>query len=136
MTLKNRLLILCGFILLAVVAVGIFVPVLPTTPFVLAAAGCFSGSPALRGWLMKSKLFGDYIANYQSRAGLKKRTVTVSLVFLWATLSVSAACIRALWAYILMPLIGIAVTIHILYMARPRNAARRAGEDKANGHPQ
>lgn len=122
MTLKGKLLIALGFVLLAVGAVGIFLPVLPTTPFVLAAAGCFSGSARLTGWLHKSRLFSDYIKNYKERTGLRKRTVIISLVFLWAMLGISIASIRALWSGILLPCIGIAVTIHILCMARPKNA--------------
>lgn len=120
MTLKSRLLIGLGFVLLCLGAIGIFLPVLPTTPFVLAAAGCFSGSARLTGWLHKSRFFGEYIENYQKRLGLRRRTVVTSLTFLWAMLGLSAWKIGALWAYILMPCIGIGVTIHILYIARPR----------------
>ncbi|HWQ74261.1 MAG TPA: YbaN family protein [Syntrophomonas sp.] len=121
MTIKSRLLIILGFLLLGVGAIGIFLPVLPTTPFVLAAAVCFSGSPRLTAWLRKSRLFSDYITNYQERNGLSRRTVLTSLAFLWIMLGISVAVIKALWAAILMPCIGLAVTIHILCIARPKN---------------
>lgn len=125
MTLKSRLLIVLGFVLLALGAVGVFLPVLPTTPFVLAAAGCFSGSPRLAAWLSKSRLFSDYITNYRERKGLQKRSVAISLIFLWTMLGLSVAWLQALWAVILMPCIGAAVTVHILYIARPKPAARK-----------
>lgn len=125
MTLKTKLLVLLGFVLLAVGAIGIFVPVLPTTPFVLAAAGCFTGSAKLSGWLEKSRFFGDYIKNYRERTGLRRRTVVVSLAYLWTALGVSAALIQKTWAYVLMPCIGAAVTAHILFMVRP---GRKKGE--------
>lgn len=121
MTFKNRLLTVLGFLLLGIGAIGIFLPVLPTTPFVLVAAVCFSGNPKLSAWLRKSRLFSDYITNYQERKGLSKRTVIKSLAFLWIMLGVSIALIKALWAGILMPGIGLAVTIHILCIARPKN---------------
>jgi len=133
MTFKSRLLIVFGFLLLGVGAVGVFLPVLPTTPFVLAAAGCFSGSAKLTGWLNKSRFFSDYITNYRERRGLEKRTVVKSLVFLWGMLGVSIAHIRAPWGYILLPCVGAVVTLHILYMARPKNPARGIKGAEARG---
>ncbi|MGI6169953.1 MAG: YbaN family protein [Christensenellales bacterium] len=122
MTHKGKLLAACGFVLLSIGALGIILPVLPTTPFVLAAAACFSrsGSTRLTKWLNKSKIFNDYITNYKQRKGLSKRSVIITLGFLWAMLAISVGWIQALWASVLMPCVGIAVTIHILYMARPR----------------
>jgi len=71
-------------------------------------------------------LFSDYIGNYRERTGLRKRTVVVSLIFLWAMLGISVGWIQTLWAAILLPCIGTAVTVHILYMARPKNAQRKS----------
>lgn len=120
MTLKARLLIALGFVMLAVGGIGIFLPILPTTPFVLIAAACFSSNARLSGWLHKSKIFSDYITNYRERTGLKKRSVIISLVFLWFMLGVSAVWIQKAWAAVLMPCIGAAVTVHVLYMAKPK----------------
>ncbi|MGI6176627.1 MAG: YbaN family protein [Christensenellales bacterium] len=126
---KSRLLIVLGFVLLAIGAAGIVLPVLPTTPFVLAAAACFSGSARLTAWLHKSRVFSDYITNYKERKGLQKRSVLISLTFLWVTLGVSVALIKALWAAIFLPCVGIAVTIHILYMARrPKGKAAKCSK--------
>lgn len=123
---KNRLLVILGFLLLGLGAIGIFLPILPTTPFVLAAAGCFSSNKRLSAWLQKSKFFSDYLTNYRERTGLKKSTVIISLLFLWIMLGLSIVLLKALWASILLPLIGIAVTVHILYMSLPRKTARRS----------
>lgn len=121
MKIKNLLLTISGFLLLALGAVGAFIPILPTTPFVLAAAACFAGNKKVLNWLCKSPLFADYITNYKERRGLKKSTAIVSLSFLWATLTLSAFSVDALWFYILAPLIAVAVTAHIIYMAIPKN---------------
>ena len=60
--LKKYVLIACGFLLLALGAVGIVIPVVPTTPFVLLAAGCFSASsPKAYQFLLRSRFFGPYI---------------------------------------------------------------------------
>lgn len=120
MMLKERLLIVLGFLFLGLGAIGIFLPLLPTTPFILVAAGCFSRNKKLSAWLHKSRLFSDYLTNYKERGGLKKKTVITSLTFLWAMLAISAAYLKTLWAFFLFPAVGIAVTAHILYMSQPR----------------
>lgn len=120
MNFKKRLLIILGFVFLLLGGIGIFVPILPTTPFVLLAAGCFTSSKKLSNWLENSKLFGEYIVNYRERKGLSKKTVIKSLSFLWIMLAISVVHIGSLWAVILMPCIGIAVTVHILCIAKPK----------------
>lgn len=121
MKIGSMLLIAAGFILLGMGAVGLFLPIWPTTPFVLGAAGCFSGSPRLRAMIMKVGFFREHIENYQERQGLSKKVVVKSLVFLWGMLCISGFMIQALWATVLFLFIGTAVTVHILYMARKRN---------------
>ena len=114
-----------GFLFLLIGAIGIFLPVLPTTPFVLIAAGCFTSSKRLSDWLIKNQLFGEYITNYRERKGLSKKTVIRSLSFLWTMLTISVICIHSLWAIILMPCIGVAVTIHIVMIAKPKGEAKK-----------
>lgn len=118
---KKIILTICGFFMLAVGAVGIFIPILPTTPFVLVAAACFAGNKKTLNWLLKNPLFSDYINNYKNRKGLKKSTVLISLSFLWATLALSALLVKALWFYILASFIALAVTAHLIYMSVPKN---------------
>ncbi len=132
MKIKNVLLTAGGFLLLALGAVGVFVPILPTTPFVLAAAACFAGNKKILNRLLKSPLFSDYIINYKERRGLKKSTVAVSLSFLWATLTLSALLVDARWFYVLAPAIALAVTAHIIVMAIPKNKAPKKQALAAN----
>ena len=120
MSIKDRLLIILGFIFLAIGAIGLFFPILPTTPFVLLAAACFTSSKKLSNGLANSQLFGEYIINYRERNGLSNKAVIRSLSFLWSMLMLSIIYIRSLWSTILMPCIGIAVTIHILWIAKPK----------------
>ena len=125
MKFKNSLFLMLGFLLLFIGAFGVFIPVLPTTPFILVAAGCFSSNKRLSNWLIKSQLFGEYITNYRERKGLSKKTVIRSLSFLWTMLTISVICIHSLWAIILMPCIGVAVTIHIVMIAKPKGEAKK-----------
>ena len=120
MKIVNVVRIIFGFIFLAVGTIGIFLPVLPTTPFLLLAAACFACSPKLSAWLLKIGFLQDYYTNYKDRTGLKKSTIIGSLVFLWAMLIISMIAIHSLWAFILMPVIGITVSAHILIMSLPK----------------
>ncbi len=120
MNLKNVLLAGAGFLLLAMGAVGLVLPVWPTTPFVLAAAGCFVSTPKLHACVMKIPFVNEYIRNYEDKKGLPGKTVAISLIFLWTMLLISAFHIRTAWIICCLALVGIAVTAHILSIAKPR----------------
>lgn len=122
MNIKNILLCCAGFFLLVMGAIGLFLPIWPTTPFVLAAAGCFASTPKIYDRVIRIPFFGEYIRNYQDKKGLKPGTVAISLVFLWGMLFISAMHIRTVWAVILFCVIGTAVTIHILWIAKKRES--------------
>ncbi len=67
MRIKPFLLNALGFLLLGLGAIGLLLPVWPTTPFVLAAAACFAGSPTIRARIMKIPFFREHIENYRLR---------------------------------------------------------------------
>ncbi len=120
MPLRHLLLTAAGLLLLAVGAVGLVLPVLPTTPFWLASAACLTGSPKLRAKVMRIPIFREYVENYQNRRGLPRKIVVKSLSFLWLMLILSMILVQKAWLTLLLIGIGIAVTIHILTMARPK----------------
>ena len=112
------LLITAGVISIALGVLGIFLPLLPTTPFLLLAAACFiRSSRRLYDWLLKHRYLGPYIRNYRKHRAIPKRMKIILLVLLWATLGYSIiAVVENLLVRILLGAIGIAVTIHILSM--------------------
>ena len=74
-----------GYLFLAIGAVGVVLPLLPTTPFVLLAAGCFSrSSPKLHRWLMDSATFGPILRDWEERRciclKIKIYSITMTLV--------------------------------------------------------
>jgi uncharacterized membrane protein YbaN (DUF454 family) len=98
-------------------------PLLPTTPFLLAAAACYyKSSEKMHKWLLTNNLFGEYIRNYTEGKGLTKKTKITALTVLWATIVFSTVFMlnRLLPANLLLPLqlimiaIAVAVSIHIL----------------------
>jgi len=117
---SNRLirwvLIAAGSIFLGLGILGIFLPILPTTPFLLLAAACYArSSKKFYDWLINNKWFGLYIKNYREGRGvpLKVKIYTISL--LWITILFSAFfIINIFWVRIALILIAVGVTIHIL----------------------
>lgn len=123
---KRAVLLVCGCVLLALAAVGAFLPVLPTTPFVLVAAVCFShSSQKLHALLLRSRFFGEYIENYRSKRGVSMAVKVRSIIVLWLLLAVSAVTVGKLWLTLLLAAVGIGVTIHLLLLKTrpPENTA-------------
>lgn len=118
MQLKTILLTGLGFIFLGLGAIGLLLPVWPTTPFVLVSVACFSSSPKMKVRIMKNTFFREHIENYERRTGLSQKTVWISMIWLWGMLTLSMLLVRTSWISLLLLLIGAAVTSHILCMAR------------------
>ncbi len=110
--------IIAGFLALSLAVIGIFLPILPTTPFVLLAIGCFSATPKIRAWVLKIAPFREYYESYTKKRPLRWRTIIWSLLFLWTTLIVSMLLSKSLPITLLLIAVGIGVTIHILVMSR------------------
>ena len=121
MHLKKILLAAFGFIFLGLGAIGLIVPVWPTTPFVLLSVACFSSSPRIKARIMKIPFFREHIENYEQRIGLSRKTFWLSMGWLWSMLVLSIALVQDNWISLLLMLIGAAVTIHILWIAQPKD---------------
>ncbi len=112
---RKRLLVICGWLMVAIGMAGIILPVLPTTPFLLLAAACFSGtSERAYRFLLKSPVFGPYIRHYRTKQGVSVRTKVQAISLLWALLILGAVTMGKTWAYIVFPIIGAGVTCHLL----------------------
>lgn len=70
---------------------------------------------------MKIPVFREHIENYERRTGLPKKTVRISLIWLWGALFVSMIIIRRFWIIALLILVGMSVTLHILAIAKPKH---------------
>lgn len=82
--------LLVGFVALALGAIGIALPLLPTTPFVLVAAVAFArSSERLHGWLVNHDVFGSLIDNWHRYGAISKRAKVISVVSMAAVLVVS-----------------------------------------------
>ena len=114
---KKTVILVIGFICLALGILGIVVPLLPTTPFLLLAAACFvRASDRLYQWLINHKLFGLYIRNYREHRAISLKIKISSIALLWITILFSMVYIvDSLAVRVILAIIGIGVTIHILH---------------------
>lgn len=96
--------------------IGVFVPVLPTTPFLLLAAICYArSSDRLYDWLLTNRWFGDYVRHYREDKGLPLNQKIITLTALWLTLGYAALfAVSQFWAQIILFGIALTVTIHLL----------------------
>jgi len=116
--------IAAGTISLGFGAVGVFLPILPTTPFLLLSAACYyKGSERMHRWLLSNKLFGSYIRNYKEGKGISLTAKILTLFLLWITIFFSAFyMIRNFPIQIVLFAIAIAVTIHVITLPTFRKA--------------
>ena len=105
-----------GLLSLSLGILGIFLPVLPTTPFLLLASVLFlTSSKSLYDWLMNHPKLGPYISNFLVHKAIPLRVKIVSVSMVWITLLYCALMVAEHWAFkLLFVVIAIAVTVHIL----------------------
>ena len=112
------LLITLGTFLIGISIVGIFIPVLPTTPLLLLAAALYAkSSRRFYNWLINNRILGRYIKDYREGKGIPLKVKIIAISILWITIGYSAIfAIDILWVRILLVLIAVGVTIHIASM--------------------
>lgn len=110
----RRVLIVAGFLFVGLGILGIFLPVLPTTPFLLLAAACFArSSQKFYNWLLNNRWFGRYIRNYREGKGIPLRVKVMTISLLWVTILISAYFVSIIYVRIFLILVAIGVTIHV-----------------------
>ena len=118
-----------GWVALAMGIIGIFVPLWPTTCFLLLSGWCFSkSSTRMYLWLRQNGFFGEYLRGYQDQKVISKRVRSTSALVLWAFILITPALLDAgtlIWAILLT--IGVGVTVHLysLDTIQPVRAASR-----------
>lgn len=112
---KKYLLLAVGSVSLFLGILGIFLPLLPTVPFLLLTAYCFArSSDRLYRWLMQHKTFGSYIYHYQTYRAITRKTKVLAISFLWGSLALSMSLLQEVFICILLALVGISVTFYLL----------------------
>ena len=90
---------MAGVLFVAVGTVGVILPLLPTTPFLLLAAYCFArSSPKLHDWLLNHRSFGPIISNWDRYGSIDRRSKCIAMIVILMTLGISVALGVPWWA--------------------------------------
>lgn len=103
-----------GTLSLLLGAIGIFLPVLPTTPLLLLASFFFiRSSERIYKWLLNHKVFGSYIKNYMEDRSIRRKDRMMAMIFLWITLTISILLVENLIVKIVLLVTGLLVSVYI-----------------------
>jgi uncharacterized protein len=107
-----------GTVALALGLIGIFLPLLPTTPFVLLAAACYArGSRRFYDWLLAQRTFGPIIHEWQHHRSIPYKTKITAIVLMSLTLGVSIVFfVQPLWLKGLLALMGVGLAVWMYRM--------------------
>ncbi|MCX7921898.1 MAG: YbaN family protein [Clostridia bacterium] len=109
-------LIIAGTTFVALGILGIFLPLLPTTPFLLLGSACYiRSSKWLYNMLVNNKILGFYIKSYHEKKGIPLKAKVLSILLLWCSILYSIMfVITLLWVKVILLLIAISVSVHIV----------------------
>ena len=115
--LKKKLYITFGFLAVALAIVGVFIPGLPTVPFLLVALFCFKrSSKKYHDMIMNNKYLGPVLQDYYSGKGLTSSVKIKAILFLSCGMIFSIYKIQNLHARIVLAVVWLGVAIHIILL--------------------
>ncbi len=108
-------LIALGWLSIALGVIGIFLPLLPTTPFILLAAWCFArSSERFHQWLMNHQRLGPIVKAWYSGDGISRKLRNRTLLVMWASLALTAALMANVWVLPYLLLVGVGTTVFLM----------------------
>lgn len=115
-SIKKGVLFSLGILLTGIGIIGIFLPLLPTTIFLILASICFmKSSKRMNDWLVNHKYLGQYIKAYRDNTGMTVKSKITSIVMLWISISVSGFYFTdSTPVRVLLLLIAVGVSIHLI----------------------
>lgn len=118
-----------GWLSVALGVIGIFLPVLPTTPFLLLAAACFMrSSKRFYLWLVNHPQLGPWIVDYLEGQGIPLKGKVYAIGLMWLSISLSCYLVPLFWARLFMLTSAVLVSLYILKqktLARPKASTPR-----------
>ena len=111
-----------GVVFVAIGTIGVILPLLPTTPFLLLAAYCFArSSPKLHDWLLNHRSFGPLISNWDRYGSIDRRSKCIAMIVILMTLGISVAIDVPSWA--LASQIVVLVIVSTFILTRPETTS-------------
>ncbi len=115
------LLLAAGFVCVALGVLGVFLPLLPTTPFLLVAAACFArSSPRFHAWLLANRTFGPLIYQWESKRTIPRKTKWIAIAMMVFTLGTSILFfVKPLWLKALLAAFGLGLALWMWRIPSP-----------------
>ena len=123
--LLQALLVTCGTVCVGLGILGIFLPLLPTTVFLLLATACYArSSERFHQKLVNHRFLGAYIRNYRNGRGMAPREKAITIGLLWIGIGVTMIwSVTAWWLRGVLLLIAVSVTVHVARLKFQRSVA-------------
>lgn len=124
---RRILMMIGGFFFVGLATLGVILPVLPTTPFLLLASGFFlKSSPASNQWLLRSRIFGPFLRDWQERKGvrLSVKVTAIAMILIVVTVSIFSGKLSQplLITLLVLAAIGLIVVIKLPLVRDDKNA--------------
>lgn len=115
------MLVAAGVLCTALGALGVLLPGLPTTPFLLLAAFCFSrSSERFHQWLLGHRWLGAYLRNFEEGRGMTRRDKAITLATMWLTIGMTVVFfIPVAWGRAALIAIAATVSVYLLRLPTP-----------------
>ena len=120
-TFRRTLYATLGVFAVALGIIGVFVPGLPTTEFIIAASYLFArSSPRLEGWLEGNRWFGPMLRRFRETRGMPRKAKALALAWLWSGLGMSlyALASAGIGIQLFVLTMGLVGTMTILFVVR------------------
>ncbi|MFC7518098.1 YbaN family protein [Herbaspirillum sp. GCM10030257] len=104
-----------GTLALLLAILGVFLPLLPTTPFLLLASACYlRGSKRMHTWLLQAPVLGKVLSDYQQHRVIPRRAKVMAILLLWPSIAFSIYKVQKWPVTIFLIAIGIVVTVYLI----------------------
>ena len=132
--LVRQILLVIGWLAVVLGVIGIFLPVLPTTPFLLLAAACFvRSSRRVYQWLVDHPRLGPWLLDYLEGNGIPLKGKIYTLITMWISIGISCWLVPLFWVRVGMLLSATLVSLYILRQKTLTVSSVRDGHDGTPG---
>jgi uncharacterized membrane protein YbaN (DUF454 family) len=132
MKLKRVILLCCGWLAFVAGIVGVFVPVLPTTPFLLLATFLFANSsPRWHAWIQKTKVYQRYVVPFKEGGGIPLAQKIKLLLISFALMGISAWAAPKIYVWIILILVALWL-LYLMFVRIPTIPAQNATKEKGD----
>lgn len=120
----RTLFVIAGTVCLALAVIGLFLPIMPTVPFLLLASACYMrGSRRMHAWLLAQPHFGQYIRDFEAGRGVPLRAKAFGIGMLWVSILVSSYFFaKEAWLRAVLLVVAVGVTVYLLRLPTLKTA--------------